>query len=179
MWLVWTNHLVIKNVGSHCCHWILRNWGKNIHESLYHTPTVGHSWIWDSPLSQVVSTFLPYPFTIWNENPTENARSPRNSPELSKNTSLSVISWKFGIPRTISQKSPIKQVAFPNWKRYLVLALFGGWKRQQYILLTDLDIHVRKCSKHSIFYEICGRWERWPLFPKSVEKNTIRSHKSS
>ena len=29
--------------------------------------------------------------------------------------------------------------------------------------LTDLDTHVRKCSKHSIFYEICGRWERWPL----------------
>ena len=39
----------------------------------------------------------------------------------------------------------------------------SAWKRQQYILLTDLDTHVRKCSKHSIFYEICGRWERWPL----------------
>ena len=45
-------------------------------------PQVGHSWR-DSPLSQVVSTFLPYPFTIWNENPTKKWHVllgiPRNS----------------------------------------------------------------------------------------------------
>ena len=36
--------------------------------------------------------------------------------------------------------------------------------------LTDLDTHVRKCSKHSIFYEICGRWERWPLWKQRCER---------
>ena len=61
-------------------------------------------------------------------------------------------------------RNPCFHLAWPWRTMTMILALCGGWKRQQYILLTDLDTHVRKCSKHSFFYEICGRWERWPLF---------------
>ena len=72
-------------------------------------------------------------------------------------------------------RNPCFQLAWPWRTMTMILALFGGWKRQQYILLTDLDTHVRKCSKHSIFLR-----DLWALralaSPFLMGKSTINSH---